>query len=260
MERDDDVNSSLARLRARKIDAVIVLLEEGRSKYYVRRSGDVLVETRLEDVEHPEALPVKIAEGVRSALRTEQERETRSRASPAFALSLGPVLAAASYAQPRLGFEGIALWRLTDRFYLGPRAKGTLSGDYGEPNSELGASTIVFALTGCTPFPVAPVVTVGLCASLGARAIYLNGIRGPQKDESGGQIWGPLFGGAFFADLELNQHFALRSSFNLDLGFGSYSGPDSLPKRSTDLLADHSASAYFGLDVGLGFYLVYLVR
>lgn len=260
VDHDRDAGAALERLRARDVDAVIVLSEDGRGQFYVLRSGSTLVETRLEDAEHTETFPVKMAEGVRTALRAEQERSAARRTAPSFELSLGPVLDASSYANPRLGFEAIGLWRLSERLFLGPRAKANLPADYGETKSELGASNVVLALTGCTPFPIARAVTLGLCASLGTRAIVLRGISGPQKGESAGAIWGPLVGGSLSANFDLAQHFALKSAFSVDAGFGGYSGPDSLPKRSTDLLAEQSSSSYFGIDVGLGFYAVYLVR
>lgn len=260
VERDHDLGASLKRLRERDVVAVVVLSGDGHGRYYVRRSREVLVETQLDDPEHPETLPVKIAEGVRSTLHAEAERAFVPHVSPSFELSLGPVLGAATYADPHAGFEAMGLWRLNGRIYLGPRAKATLRADYGEPKSELGASNVVLALTGCAPFPVSPVVTLGLCASLGARAILLSGLTGPQKGESAGAIVGPLVGGALNASFELSQHFALRTALNLDVGFGAHTGPGELPKRSTDLLAAHSASSYFGLDFGLGFYFVYLMR
>jgi hypothetical protein len=260
VERQTDVDSSLKRLRSHDVDAVIVYLEPGRSKYYVLRGNEVLVETALEDSEHPDAVPLKTAEGVRSTLRAEGERAVRPILPAQFELSLSPSLDGASYARPRPGLEVLALFRLSDRLYVGPRIKADLMSDYREEKSELGATTGVLAATACTPLALAPVVTIGVCGSLGVRALWLGIITGGEKGQTGGQIWGPLLGGAFFARLDVSRHFALRTSLNFDAGFGSYTGPEMLPKRSTDLLADHGGSSYFGLDFGLGLGVVYLVR
>lgn len=257
--RATETPQALEQLRSGQVDAVVVVPGPEQSKYYVLRQGEVIVETELEDSEHPEALPVKTAEGVRSTLRAEAERAARP-AVPLLEVGLGLFFDATTYTEPRLGFEGTGLFRVTDRFTLGPRIRGTLKSDYGVANSELGASNLVLGLLGCVPLPAGPVVRFGLCASAGARAIFLSGLTGPQKGEGAGAIWGPVFGGAASVTYELSEQIALRSTLSLDLGFGAHSGPEDLPKRSTDLLAEEGRSSYFGLDVGLGFSAVYLLR
>lgn len=250
---------SLEKLRSGEVEAVVVVEGPHLTKYYVLRQGEVIVETELEeDAEDPDAVPVKTAEGVRSTLRAEAER-ARSEV-PLAEISAGLLFDATTYTQPRLGFEGTGLFRISRGFFLGPRIRGTIKSDYGVHNSELGASNLVLGLLGCGVVPAGAVVRLGLCGSAGARAIFLSGIRGPQKGESAGAIWGPVFGGTASVTYELSEHFALRSALSLDVGFGAHSGPDDLPKRSTDLLAEEGRSSYFGLDVGLGFSAVYLLR
>lgn len=256
--RAQATSPSLEKLRSGEVDAVVVVEGPHQTKYYVLRQGEVIVETELEDAEDPDAVPVKTAEGVRSTLRAEAER-TRPEV-PRAEISAGLLFDATTYTQPRLGFEGTGLFRITNGFFLGPRIRGTIKSDYGERNSELGASNLVLGLLGCGVLPASSVVRLGLCGSAGARAIFLSGVRGPQRGEGAGAIWGPVFGGAASMTYELSEHFALRSALSVDVGFGVHSGPEELPRRSTDLLAEEGRSSYFGVDVGLGFSAVYLLR
>ncbi len=249
---------SLEKLRSGEVDAVVVVEGPHQTKYYVLRKGEVIVETELEDSKDPDAVPLKTAEGVRSTLRAEAER-ARSEV-PLAEIGAGLLFDATSYTQPRLGLEGTGLFQISRGLFLGPRIRGTIKSDYGAHNSELGASNLVLGLLGCGVLPAGAVVRLGLCGSAGARAIFLSGIRGPQKGESAGAIWGPVFGGAASVTYELSENFALRSALSLDVGFGAHSGPEELPKRSTDLLAEKGQSSYFGVDVGLGFAAVYLLR
>jgi hypothetical protein len=257
--RASETASSLERLRAREVQAVVVITGRGHTRYYVLRAGEVLVETQLDDAEHPESLPVKTAEGVRSTLMAEQVR-AQAPAAPRFELALGPLLDATSYSNPRLGFEATGLFRLQERFYLGPRARATLVSDYGEVKSELGAANAVLGVLGCAPLRVGEAFSFGFCASVGARAIFLSILTGPKTGQDAGAIWGPLVGGALSASYAVSEHFALKSALHVDVGLGVHSGASGLPKRSTDLLAAQAQSSYFGLDVGLGLYAVYLLR